>query len=175
MTRLMLGAFTILAARGADLFATTTYEYDAQHRLTRVIYSGCGTAVRYEYDGSGNRTKRVVAPPHRLPLNIVHPTWGTITVDPNQPTYIDGTQVTLSATPISGKSFQGWYVDDPNYPGDGNYTVFDRNGTLAITMDADRTVQAVFQCGSGLDQSVPLLAATLMVCTFASCLGRRRR
>jgi YD repeat-containing protein len=38
----------------------TTYEYDNQHRLTKVTYDD-GTQVIYTYDAAGNRmTKRVV-------------------------------------------------------------------------------------------------------------------
>ena len=38
--------------------ASIQYDYDTQHRLIRVVYED-GTTIEYEYDASGNRTRRV--------------------------------------------------------------------------------------------------------------------
>ncbi|CAL2093767.1 putative repeat protein (TIGR02543 family)/predicted secreted protein (Por secretion system target) [Tenacibaculum sp. 190524A05c] len=60
---------------------------------------------------------------------------GTVTVSPNASNglYVDGTSVELTATPASGYQFDGW-------SGDATGTT----NPLMITMDADKTVTAMF-------------------------------
>ena len=38
----------------------TQYNYDTQHRLSKVIYDD-GTRIAYNYDASGNRSQRVIS------------------------------------------------------------------------------------------------------------------
>jgi hypothetical protein len=54
---------------------------------------------------------------HTLTLHITHEGYGDVDVAPNQPGYAPGTEVTLTATPHEGKTFDGWGIYDPNYPG----------------------------------------------------------
>ena len=44
---------------GQYLYAMTLYQYDAQHRLTKVIYDN-DRVIQYAYDASGTRLSRVV-------------------------------------------------------------------------------------------------------------------
>ncbi len=67
---------------------------------------------------------------YTLTLNA---TDGTVTPNPAGGTYDDGTSVTLTATPDSGYEFTGW-------SGDASGTT----NPLTITMDADKTVTAIF-------------------------------
>jgi len=109
-----------------------------------------------------------------LRLTIVNSTWGSVLVDPNLPGYDDAnTVVTLTAVPIEGKAFRQWEIYDPNHPDDTNYVVLDANNPLRIVMDSDRQVAAVFKCGSGVDQFLPLLLAGAAF--LSSPFGRTRR
>ena len=57
---LALATLVIAATPIANASAgTTQYEYDAQGRLVRAIYSN-GNVVTYTYDAAGNRTAKVV-------------------------------------------------------------------------------------------------------------------
>jgi hypothetical protein len=61
---------------------------------------------------------------------------GSVTRDPDQPTYPFGTQVALTPLPDAGYSFAGWSGDVPA----GHET----DNPLIVTMSADRTITAVF-------------------------------
>jgi YD repeat-containing protein len=163
-------AFLVLGFGATMLSAGTTYDYDAQHRLTRATYDN-HTSMSYEYDASGNRTKRVVfVPALKLILDVAHDNWGQVAVEPNLPTYPYDTPVTLTATPIPGKSFGYWEILDPNDP---NRIAQDSNNVLHLRMTTDWHVTAVFKCGSGIEEVVPLLAIGLAVFGFA--VRRMRR
>lgn len=58
---------------------------------------------------------------------------GTVTKDPDQPTYAPSSSVTLTATPNSGFAFTSW-------SGDASGT----NNPLTVVMDADKTITASF-------------------------------
>ena len=58
---------------------------------------------------------------------------GTVDLDPAGPTYLSGTEVTLTATPASGWSFTGWSDDLSGSVNPGD-----------ITMDGDKNVTVVF-------------------------------
>jgi len=112
--------------------------------------------------------------PYEVTVNVVNPAWGDTEIapdstDPNALTYPKGTEVTLTASPIEGKQFQHWEVYDPNHPGDANYAALDANDSIAIMMDADREVTAVFNCGSGAEPLLPMMALGLVA------LVRRRK
>lgn len=113
--------------------------------------------------------------PTTLTLQIVHPEWGSVQVEPNLPQYPDpNTIVTLTAEPNQGKRFKRWKLYDPNHPADANYMVSDSNDSITIVMDADRRVTAVFKCGGGgLEGGLPLLVVFGAVGLFA--LIRRRK
>ncbi len=94
---------------------------------------------------------------YALSLTVINESYGTVTVEPNLPEYPSGSVVTLSATPIDGKSFRQWEIYDPNYPGDANYAVIDTNNPLTIVMTGDTSVGAAFKCGTGASLGLPVL------------------
>jgi hypothetical protein len=112
-----------------------------------------------------------------LDLTTINPTYGQVTLDPVpsdpcNPQYPLGSTVTLTAVPVEGKKFLQWEIYDPNYPDDANYRVIDTNSTLVVLMDGNRDIHAVFKCGSGVGQALPLLVLGLAICSFAA--WRRR-
>jgi hypothetical protein len=101
-----------------------------------------------------------------LDLVVNHSNWGSVTLDPapgnpNVLLYPQGSVVTLTAVPISGKSLKEWTIYDPNHPGDLSYAVNDANNPITITMDSARQVDVDFKCGSGMEYVLPLAAAML--------------
>ncbi len=126
-----------------------------------------GYTARVELEWADLDTRR------SLTLEVVNGSWGSVDVDPNQPLYEPNQAITLTATPIDGKAFKQWEVYDPNHPGDANYVAVDANHTLALAMNADQHVVAVFKCGSGT--AAPLLPIFLMLVGLALYARRRRR
>jgi hypothetical protein len=105
---------------------------------------------------------------YALALSYSHGSWGEVQLDPvpadpNAPRYTANTALTLMAVPMQGKGFSHWEVYDPNHPGDLLHMVRDANNPLTLLMDADREVMAVFQCGSGVEEVLPLLALAGLV------------
>ena len=121
--------------------------------------------------------------PGSLSLTVSNDHMGTITIDPDllddpngDPNdlsllrrYTNGTEIVLVAEPLSGKSFKGWIIYDPNHPGDANYTTQDTNAALYLTMDADWEVDAGFKCGGGVP---PFIAMTLLALAMGVVLRR---
>jgi hypothetical protein len=146
------------------------------HQLT-VGYRGRGDMTLW-FDGQLNpgRTPRVelewanLDSRKRLTLTLINGSWGTVSVDPNQPIYEPNQVVTLTATPIEGKAFRQWEIYDPNYPGDANYAVIDANATLTLLMDADKQVGAAFKCGNNGTILVPTSLLLILM-----SVGYRRR
>lgn len=106
-----------------------------------------------------------------LTLDVANGLWGTVQVEPNYPTYAEGSEVTLTAEPIEGREFSQWELYDPNHPNDSNYSTTDTNSVVHVVMMTDRAVTAIFKCGSplGLSPFVALSAGALAV------IARRRR
>ncbi len=118
---------------------------------------------------------RVLPEPAILGLDVVNEPWGSVEVDPNLPSYYDpNTAVTLTAVPIEGRGFKHWLIDDPNHPGDANHAAMDANNPITLLMDDDRNVTAVFECGSGVGQALPLLAVAAVLFGLAARFMRRR-
>jgi len=115
-----------------------------------------------------------------LKVDIVQPNYGEVEMVPAPshpdyaPQYLPGTEVELTPVPLGAWSFQRWELFDPNHPDDANYIVVDTSNPLTIMMDTDRRVRAVFGCGPGVEQALPLLAAAALVCGFISRRMRRR-
>ena len=59
-----------------------------------------------------------------------------MTRDPDQPTYVLGTEVTLTPVPNGGYAFTGWSGDVP--------AGHEMDNPLLVTMDQDRTITASF-------------------------------
>ncbi len=120
---------------------------------------------------------------HSLDLTVSNGHMGTVTIDPdllddpdNDPNdlgelrrYTDGTEVVLSAEPLSGKSLKHWIIYDPNHPGDANYVAEDTNTVLYLTMDADWQIEAAFKCGGGVP---PFIAMTLVALAMGVAIRR---
>ena len=93
---------------------------------------------------------------YTLTLGVVNGEFGDVEVTPNLPSYPTGMEVTLTAWPDEGKAFQEWRhydTNDPNYlndPNDSRYFTVDVNNPTTVVMNQDRTIGAVFACGSGL-------------------------
>jgi len=118
----------------------------------------------------------LMTPIYALTVTEYNEDLGDVVIDPepndvNAPAFLAGTEVTLTAEPIEGKSFSHWLIYDANHPGDSNYAAEDSNDSIVITMDADRAVQARFSCASGL---APILPVSL-VGLGAGLVRRRRR
>jgi hypothetical protein len=130
-----------------------------------------------EFDETNNSrgTTAPAAVLRTLSLSVGHASWGSITIDPNDPNYAAytfplGKEVTLTAIPVSGKRFESWTIYDPNHPGDVFYSVQDTNSVLHLTMNANWEVEAKFNCGTGVASVLPLLAIGML-----SGLKARRR
>ena len=66
-------------------------------------------------------------------LTVHHTGNGSVSLSPAGGTYNEGTVVTLTATPVAGWEFTGWSGD-----------LTGTNNPATITMDADKTVMAIF-------------------------------
>lgn len=114
-----------------------------------------------------------VGGPYHLTIEINDEEKGSVSVDPNLPEYPANTEVTLTAIPFEGKSFKKWKIYDPNYPGDSNHITIDTNSVLTLVMDGDYVIRAMFGCGSGVEQALPILVVLVVVgCGIVA--GRRR-
>jgi uncharacterized repeat protein (TIGR02543 family) len=141
----------------------------------------CGSSSPTEVTMNGN--KNVTAGfvrGFRLGLLVSHDNWGAVSVEPNLPMYPEGSTVTLTAVPVSGKSFAGWVIDDPNYPTDDPryYNPVDPNTlgdplVLPLTMNGNMQVEADFKCGSGLNQVLPVLSLVFGACVLFIRVSRR--
>jgi len=126
--------------------ASTSFEYDNLHRLTRVTYDD-GSAVLYEYDAAGNRTLRVInGSPGTVHLHVAvePPDSGVVTKDPDQEWYPLGTPVTLTAEPAGFEplcAFDQWTGDVP--------TGHESDNPLSLTMDGYKSVTAHFATSLG--------------------------
>jgi uncharacterized repeat protein (TIGR02543 family) len=124
--------------------------------------SGPNNPTQVTMDGNKNVTADFVHG-YTLTLFVYHDNWGTVSVEPNLPMYPQGTAVTLTAVPNSGKSFLGWTIDDTNYPTDDpRYSNPVDPNTLAdplvlpLTMNSNMQVESDFKCGSSAGSMLPL-------------------
>jgi hypothetical protein len=129
---------------------------------------------------------------------------GYVTVEPNLAVYLSNSRVTLTAFPVGeqigyvrlilydpnhpgdsnyaepgppapiGPCFRCWEIYDPNHPNDANFVTLDANNPTTIVMDADRQVTAVFGCGRGASQVLPLLVLGVSALSLVSRRLRRR-
>ncbi len=107
---------------------TTNYIYDELNRLTRVEY-GDGTKILYAYDQAGNRSQVYIGN-YTLAVNVVGS--GTVTKNPDQPIYIEGTSVTLTAVNGS-QTFSEWSGD-----------LTGNTNPSTLVMDGNKSVTATF-------------------------------
>jgi len=134
---------------------------------------GSGFPADCIYDNMEARTGVFTNSPKLLTLTVKNASRGTITIDPNlvDPNdtgdtktrlrrFTEGTEVVMVGEAIEGKSFDGWTIFDPNYPGDREHAVEDTNSVLYLTMDADWEIEASFGCGSS--EMLPPLGMVLL-------------
>ncbi len=132
------------------------------------LHFASGTLFPYKF----STQVRILPEPTSLELSLVNEIWGSVEVEPNLPKYYDpNTIVMLTATPIQGRYFGHWEIDDPNHPDDSNYATIDANSSISLRMDTHREVTAVFRCSSGLPLALLLSMAALLMLKF---LLRRR-
>jgi hypothetical protein len=135
---------------------------------------GNGFPVDAVYDCFEARIGTFTTVSHTVQLQVNQPTYGTVVFspelldDPNHdPNSVDelrrftnGTEIAVTATPVSGKTFVGWTIySDPNKYPDANYAVTDANSVIYLVMDKDYLLDVEFKCGSGLP---PFIAAALL-------------
>jgi len=107
-----------------------------------------------------------------LTVTINNVNYGSVEVDPNCVQCAGGTEVTLTAIPVDGKSLNFWRIWDPNHPGDANYAVDDSNNPLLIQMMSDMEIEARFKCGtSAADVLFPSFLGLMLI----SYMVRRHR
>ena len=138
-----------------------------------VISGDYPTRVPIHLEGVGGPP---AGPDRTLTVSFYHGENGTATfspdplsgADPNTPrVYTDGTPVTLTAVPNSGKIFLKWKVQDANEV----LLYEDSNLVTLVTMDQDYNVEAQFKCGS----SVPPFVAFMLLALAAGVIVRRLR
>lgn len=98
--------------------------------------------------------------------------WGEVLTWPNYTSYFPGTEILLSGEAIEGKVLSHWLIYDPNWPGDANHAASDVNNPMALVIQNDVHAEAVFKCGSGSGQALPLAACFLATMLFVGRKGR---
>ena len=100
-------------------------------------WSGAATGTTNSVNVTMDADKTVTAMFSKIQRTLtINATNGSVSTNPNPTngTYDDGTSVTLTATPDAGYEFVGWSGDAAGM-----------TNPINITMDADKTVTAVFQ------------------------------
>jgi uncharacterized repeat protein (TIGR02543 family) len=103
-------------------------------------------------NGNGNTTRGIsltIASQYSLAVNSTPSGSGSVTVNPSQPTYNSGQQVTLTAVPNTGYTFASW-------SGDASGTT----NPLTVTMTGNKTVTANFTAIPGTLAVTPTTALT---------------
>ncbi len=93
--------------------------------------TGTTNPVTITMDSNKTITANFTVKAYTLTINAVN---GTVTKSPNQATYVQGTQVTLTATPNTGYTFTNWSgsISSPSNP-------------VYVIMDSNKTITANFQ------------------------------
>jgi len=140
-------SWTHRSSSGPSARNATAMTYDSVRGVT-VLFGGQEPGYDYDdetWEGTGW---------YSLDLTLKNPGPSWVDIDPNDPNcpdvYPPGTEVTLTAVPSGDKSFKRWKLWDPNHPDDANYNVHDANNPITILMNANRKVEAVFDCGGGI-------------------------
>lgn len=116
------------------------------------------------YTGDSGETARSAK---MLTIDVVNPTFGTVTTNPEGPEVFTGSTVTITAYPDVGNSklFSHWEGDVPA----GHET----DNPLTIVMDSDKQITAVFKCGETGPAVVMMMTLTLTGLLVVSRLRRR--
>jgi hypothetical protein len=98
-----------------------------------------GTSATSSITMSANKMVTAVfepLPANEFTLTVNVSGSGSVTKSPDKGSYASGTEVTLTATPASGATFEGWGGD-----------VSGTNTTVKVTLSANKTVTATFKGG----------------------------
>ena len=137
-----------IALAGKEWKSAVAYGFSTDSVITKLADPTGVTAAGFDYALPATSAThfvvstdaQVVLPsPDLVPLSVEIVGQGTVTRSLRTALLPRGTVVTLNATPADGWTFGGWAKD-----GTGKTT------TLAVTMDAPRTVQAVFLSAANL-------------------------
>ena len=101
--------------------STTKYEYDKNHRLTKVTYSN-GMTISYTYDELGNRLSKKV-------------TSGFLKGDANGDGKVDAADVVEIVNSILDNPSTGFNQDAADANGDGNVDISDAVGVVNIILN----------------------------------------
>ena len=101
--------------------STTKYEYDKNHRLTKVTYSN-GMTISYTYDELGNRLSKKV-------------TSGFLKGDANGDGKVDAADVVEIVNSILDNPSTGFNQDAADVDGDGEITISDAVGVVNIILN----------------------------------------
>ncbi|RCK71587.1 MAG: Type IV fimbrial biogenesis protein PilY1 [Ignavibacteriae bacterium] len=124
----------IVVEYGADQSFTITP--DLNYMVDDVIVDGSSVGPVTEYtftNVTDNHTIHATFTLLSYPLNITINGNGSVTKDPDLPSYPHGTDVTLTAIPATGWSFAGWSGD-----------VVSTDNPIVVTMDAAKNITATF-------------------------------
>jgi hypothetical protein len=116
---------------------------------------------------AGNGFIVVVGNPevYTLAVTVNDSSRGKVKVVPDYPVYPAGMTVELTGIPIGNNHLEHWLVDNPDDP---DPPVEDHHNPLYLVMDHNYEVQAVFECGSGVELLLPLPTIVMGVCGFVS-------
>jgi len=135
------GTYSYPAGNPAQVTAIPDSGWWLDHWLLNGNYAGNSTTIKFPLNG--NQTVRPVfasnSQPASFMLTINTADGGTTNPPPGTQTYDYGTNVTITATPNSGQTFDHWLLD--------GQTATENPITVAMTQD--HTVQPVFTSSSG--------------------------
>ena len=125
--------------------STPTKDEDAGYTYT---FAGWNPAV-VSVTGEATYTATFTATPKTfggVTITSADPTQGTVSADPQKDEYTYGDEVTITATPNDGYSFDGW-VDE-------NGNVISTDETTTITISGNTTITAQFSANDGIEYTV---------------------
>ncbi len=153
----------------------TWLRMDAEDGLVGLSW---GEGIPEDFVESDISAYAACTPSYSIDIDVNSGDWGTVVLtpppdDPNEPTYPEGTVVSLWAQgDDEDRVFEHWVLFDPNHPSDMNYAVLDMNNPLVLTLDRDYEVRAVFKCGTLSDGS--FIVPPFLVLLLAVARRRRR-
>lgn len=144
-----LGATVVLTAVAAGGYTFTGWSGDA---------SGTTNPLTVTMD-SNKTIVAVFSANVSLSVSVTPPAGGTVTLNPNQSSFVPGSTVQLTATPAAGFTFTGW-------EGDASGTT----NPLTVVMNSNKAINAKFTSASGyyVVDSAPASCTSPAVCSWAS-------
>ena len=100
--------------------------------IDRIVVTGPGTLSSASCDGGGGPDPEY----YSLSVSSNPGNGGSVSASPSGSTYLEGTQVTLTANPASGYNFVGWSGDASG-----------STSTISVTMNGNKNITALFSNG----------------------------